>query len=304
MLISGAPPGAAPTPRHTEIDDALHDIETQPLTGNKAPVSPASPYRRPLLLLLPLLVLSVVIMVHVAVMVGYVDISRKRAFHRFVFRQNTDVSGTPHPDSSFYRRGKQFDLDISRDRAVLLCMHDEVLALGVSLVRELRCLGNQELIQVYHCGSEELSDDAIDLLFTVDDRLEIVDVCSDLASREVITDKMAGKFRNWWIKPLAVYHTDVRHVILMDVNDIVIKNPVILRDLEEYNKTGTTFFYDRVHSHCNEFVNGGDGDGKYLPKLFSNFPYDQFNVTGGENTCWNLSRTPVRRATKWTRRLY
>ncbi|EEY63891.1 uncharacterized protein PITG_02394 [Phytophthora infestans T30-4] len=223
-------------------------------------------------------------MVHVAVMVGYVDTSRKRAFRRFVFRQNTDVSGTPHPDSSFYRRGKQFDLDISRDRAVLLCMHDEVLALGVSLVRELRCLGNQELIQVYHCGSEELSDDAIDLLFTVDDRLEIVDVCSDLASREVITDKMAGKFRNWWIKPLAVYHTDVRHVILMDVNDIVIKNPVILRDLEEYNKTGTTFFYDRVHSHCTEFVNGGDGDGKYLPKLFSNFPYDQFNVTGGENT--------------------
>ncbi|KAG2786825.1 hypothetical protein PC129_g9871 [Phytophthora cactorum] len=267
-----------PTPRPTEIDDDLQDIETQPLTGVKAPVSP---YRRRLLLLLPLLVLSGVIMV--AVMACYVDTSTNGTFHRFVFRQNADVSGTPHPGSSFYQRGKRFDVKVSRDRAVVLCMHDDVLAMGVSLIRELRCLGNEELIQVYHCGPDELSDDVIDLLLTVDNRLEIVDVCSDLASREVITEKMAGKFSNWWIKPLAVYHTDVRHAILMDVDDIIIEDPAILRDLEEYNKTGTTFFYDRVHANCKEFVNGDDGDGKYLSKLFSNFPYDRFNVTGGKN---------------------
>ncbi|ETP04396.1 hypothetical protein F441_18812 [Phytophthora nicotianae CJ01A1] len=270
-----------PTPRPTEIDDDLQDIETQPLNGIKTPVSPASPYRRPLLLLLPLVIVSGILMV--AVMAGYVDTSRKGAFHRFVFRQSADVSGTSHPDSSFYQRGKRFDVKVKRDRAVLLCMHDNVLALGVSLIRELRCLGNKELIQVYHCGPEELSYDAIELLFSIDNRLEIVDVCSDLASRQVISDKMADKFRNWWIKPLAVYHTDVRHVMLMDVDDIVIKNPAILRDLEEYHKTGTTFFYDRVHSHCNEFVNGDDEGSKYLPKLFSNFSYDRFNVTGGEN---------------------
>ncbi|KAG7392320.1 hypothetical protein PHYPSEUDO_001424 [Phytophthora pseudosyringae] len=270
-----------PTPRPTEIDDDLQDMETQPLTGSKAPsASPASPYRRPLLLLLPLLVVSAVLMV--AVMAGYVDTSTK-AFHRLVFRQNADVSGTPHPGSSFYQRGKRFDLNVSRDRAVLLCMQDGVLPMGLSLIRELRCLGNEELIQVYHCGPDELSDDARETLFAIDNRLEIVDVCSDLASREIISDKLAAKFQNWWVKPLAVYHTDVRHVTLMDVDDIFVEDPAVLRGLHEYNRTGTTFFYDRVHASCNEFVNGDDADGKYLPKLFANFSYAQFNVSGGEN---------------------
>ncbi|KAL4099778.1 hypothetical protein PRIC1_007577 [Phytophthora ramorum] len=269
------------TPRPTEIDGDLVDIETHPLTGSRPTPSPASPYRRPLLLLLPLLVVSGMIMI--AVMAGYVDTSRKGAIGQFVFRRSANVVGTPHPSSSFYQRGERFDLGVNRDRAVLLCMHEDVLALGVSLIRELRCLGNEELIQVYHCGPDELSEDARDLLFTIDNRLELVDVCSDLASRNVITEAMAGKFRNWWIKPLAVYHTDVRHVMLMDVDDIIIKDPATLRHLEGYSATGTTFFYDRVYDHCKEFVNGIDGAGKYLPKLFSAFDYDRFNVTGGEN---------------------
>ncbi|GMF13675.1 unnamed protein product [Phytophthora lilii] len=271
----------ASVPPTSDIDDEPQDVETQPLTGLKPPVSPASRYRKVLMLLLPLLVVSGVIMI--AVMSGYVDTSRKGAIHRFVFRQNADVSGTPHPGSSSYQRGKRFDLSVSRDRAVLMCMHKGVLAMGVSLIRELRCLGNEELIQVYHCGEDELSEDARDLLFTIDNRLEIVDVCSDLVARDVISEDMAGKFSNWWIKPLAVYHTDVRHVILMDVDDIIIKDPATLRDLEGYNATGTTFFYDRVHANCNEYVNGDDNFRKYLPKLFSSFNYKRFNISGGEH---------------------
>jgi hypothetical protein len=256
------------------------DIESRPLTGATPAASPASPYRRPLLVLLALLVVSGALMV--AVMSGYVG-SSKGGFHRFVLRQNADVSGTPHPSSSSYHRGERFDLRVRRDRAVLMCMHDGVLAMGVSLIRELRCMGNNELIQIYHCGDDELSEASRELLFTIDDRLELVDVCVDLVSRNVMTDDMVGKFRSWWIKPLAVYHTDVRHVMLMDVDDITMKDPASLRDLEGYKATGTTFFYDRVHANCNEFVNGDDEGGKYLPKLFESFDYERFNVTGGNS---------------------
>ncbi|KAG6620044.1 uncharacterized protein IUM83_05604 [Phytophthora cinnamomi] len=80
-------------------------------------------------------------------------------------------------ESPFHQRSHAFDTSISRDKAIVLCIHDGVLAMGVSLVRELRCLGNEELIQVYHCGLEELSDESRDLLFSIDNRLETVDVC-------------------------------------------------------------------------------------------------------------------------------
>ncbi|KAG6620043.1 uncharacterized protein IUM83_05605 [Phytophthora cinnamomi] len=71
---------------------------------------------------------------------------------------------------------------------------------------------------------------------------------------------MAGDFRSWWIKPLAIYHTDVRHIIMMDVDDIIIKDPAVLRSMKPYETTGTTIFYDTVHANCSEHLNGEDGD--------------------------------------------
>ncbi|OWZ20030.1 hypothetical protein PHMEG_0005617 [Phytophthora megakarya] len=193
-----------------------------------------------------------------------------------------DGAVLPHPDSPYYQRGERFDRSVKRDRAILLCMHNDVVAMGLSLIRELRCLGNEELIQVYHCG-DELSSTSKDMLLSSDNRIELVDVCSDLENKGVLTNKMAGQFQNWWIKPLAVYHTDVRHVLLMDVDDIIIKDPATLRELSGYKETGTTFFYDRVLGDCKEFVNAEDNKVKYLPKLFQTFNYEMFNITGGED---------------------
>ncbi|EEY61724.1 uncharacterized protein PITG_22422 [Phytophthora infestans T30-4] len=83
-------------------------------------------------------------------------------------------------------------------------MNDEVLAMGLSLIRELRCLGNEELVQVYHCGQDELSTKSKAILFSSDNRIELVDVCSDLVEKQVITQEMANESKNWWIKPLAI----------------------------------------------------------------------------------------------------
>ncbi|EEY63890.1 uncharacterized protein PITG_02393 [Phytophthora infestans T30-4] len=169
----------------------------------------------------------------------------------------------PHPESPYYQRGERFDRSVMRDRAIMLCMHNGVLAMGLSLIRELRCLGNEELIQIYHCGQDELSVKSRDILFSSDNRIELVD--------------------NWWVKPLAMYHTDVRHVMLMDVDDIMMKNPAALREADVYTQTGTTFFYDRVFADCKEFVNDVDDKEKYLPKLFRTFNYNKFNISEGED---------------------
>ncbi|KAG2776649.1 hypothetical protein PC129_g3515 [Phytophthora cactorum] len=235
--------------------------------------------RRWLLLLMPLLVVYGLLIMTTTDEGGYEVSEGPRSVLR---RHQSFVDGTQHPKSPFYQRGENFDLGVKRDRGVVTCIHNGVVAMGVSLIRELRCLGNQELVQVYHCGSE-LSEQSKKLLFSIDDRLELVDVCGDLVEQGVLEQEMANKFRNWWIKPLAMYHTDVRHVMLMDVDDISIKDPATLRDLKPYKTTGTTFFYDRVHSNCYEHVNGKDGDEHYLKKLFASFDYDRFNVTGGNS---------------------
>uniref|UniRef100_H3GDI7 Nucleotide-diphospho-sugar transferase n=1 Tax=Phytophthora ramorum TaxID=164328 RepID=H3GDI7_PHYRM len=183
-----------------------------------------------------------------------------------------------HPTSPYYRRPNTFDRSVSRERGVMVCIHDAMLNMGLSLLRELRCLGNHELIQVYHCGEQELSAQSVELLFSLDNRLELVDVCSDLSSRGVISADMASKFRSWWIKPLAMYHTDVRHVMLLDVDDVVMKNPAVLRELEGYSTTGTTFFYDRVITGM-KFLTGNDTGKIYVHKLLHGFDYARFNVS-------------------------
>ncbi|GMF28066.1 unnamed protein product [Phytophthora lilii] len=192
-----------------------------------------------------------------------------------------DTVATPaHPTSPIYRRGSMFDRSVSRERGAIVCLHDAMLNMGLSLIRELRCLGNQELIQVYHCGESELSARSVKLLFSLDNRVELVDVCSDLLSRGVISTDIASTFRSWWIKPLAMYHTDVRHVMLLDVDDVIMKDPAIVRNLEGYRKTGTTFFYDRVIT-AKRFLTGNDSGQAYLHKLLHEFDYARFNVSKG-----------------------
>ncbi|CEG39318.1 conserved hypothetical protein [Plasmopara halstedii] len=195
-----------------------------------------------------------------------------------------------HPKSLFYQRGENFDWGVRREYGIVTSMHNRAVAMGVSLIRELRCLGNHELVQVYHCNSE-LSEQHRNLLLSVDNRLELVDVCGDLVAKGVLNQTISDTFRNWWIKPLAMYHTDVRHVMLMDIDDISITDPAKLRDLKPYKTTGTTFFYDRVHSNCHEHVNGMDGTDHYLKKLLATFDYERFNVTKGYSPSQQVLRS-------------
>ncbi|KAG6958823.1 hypothetical protein JG687_00009147, partial [Phytophthora cactorum] len=252
------------------------DMEASlPLNGSRAVATPPRSHRK-LLIVLPLLVVAG--MTAVALATGYLSDNNSHNSSFATFEPSTvsplktflngDGSGTtwgapedgdiviPHPESPYYQRGERFDRSVMRDRAIMICMHDGVLAMGLSLIRELRCLGNEELVQVYHCGQDELS---------------------------VLTQEIAKKFKNWWVKPLAMVHTDVRHVMLMDVDDIIVKDPAVLREVDGYKQTGTLFFYDRVFADCKEFVNDVDNKEKYLPRLFRNFNYNKFNITEGED---------------------
>ncbi|OWZ19896.1 hypothetical protein PHMEG_0005782 [Phytophthora megakarya] len=184
----------------------------------------------------------------------------------------------------------QFDASVSRKKGIVMCMHNAAVPMGLSLIKDLRCLGNTELIQVYHCFPEEMSDENRALILGVDDRVEIVDVCTDLVIRGMLKKETAEKFRNWWLKPLALYHTNIVEVLLMDVDDVFLQDPAVLRLTEGYRKTGTTFFYDRVLS-SNEWFNQQVKNSTYLKTMLKDFNYAAFGLSEGARIPDNLEHS-------------
>ncbi|KAL3661812.1 hypothetical protein V7S43_013106 [Phytophthora oleae] len=192
--------------------------------------------------------------------------------------QNIEVTGvTPSSVTMTLRTEYTAPASNSRDKGIILCMHDKAVPLGLSLIRELRCLGNQELIQVYHCFPDEMSNVSRNLLLESDNNLEIVDVCTDMVDRKLMTQEEARPFMSWWVKPLAMYYTDIKEVLLLDIDDIFTRDPAVIRTTEGYERTGTTFFYDRVVPERKFFNKDFDGE-QYLKKLLDKFAYEKFDL--------------------------
>ncbi|CAH0518825.1 unnamed protein product [Peronospora belbahrii] len=174
------------------------------------------------------------------------------------------------------------------ERGIIICIHNNVAEMGVSLIRELRCLGNFELIQVYHCFPEELSDENRALLTRNDMRVEIVDVCTDIMAKTGVENLFQGDvdiaktFQSYWIKPLAMYHTKLRQVIMLDADAILLKDPAVVRQMSGYVRTGTTFFRDRIIK-SNMFLSAERKSGQTnLHYLIDSFPYKTYNLSGPE----------------------
>lgn len=179
----------------------------------------------------------------------------------------------------YLRRTARTTEPIRHERGIILCMSQSNMAMGLSLIRDLRCHGNNEPIQVYHCFPDEMPDDARDLLLSIDDNLEVIDVCTAMVDSGKISSKLAPHFRSWWIKPLALYHSNIREVLLLDIDDIFMHNPAVLRTTPGYLSTGTTFFFDRVIPG-GEFFNQHVSGTQYLKLLINEFDYAHFGIEG------------------------
>jgi hypothetical protein len=173
----------------------------------------------------------------------------------------------------------------SYDKGIIMCLHEGIVPMGVSLIRELRCLGNHELIQVFHCNSE-LSEKSQQLLTRNDPFVEIIDVCEFYAKRGLFNEKLAASFQSYWIKPLALFHTNISEVLVLDADVIAMRDPAVIRTTPGYVETGTMFFYDRVVDKKANFNKPVKLSPKsktvyqYLQLWVEKFPYARFNLTG------------------------
>lgn len=188
-----------------------------------------------------------------------------------------------------------------------MCLHEGIIPMGISLMRELRCLDNWEPIEIYHCN--ELLPDTVDLIYSIDNNVRVIDICSQLVDQGRFENFADKDFQNYWVKPLAVHESNLSEIILMDADVLLLTNPAVLRDVRGYKENGTVFFYDRVlpyrlfsnrfgTENGTEFVfdsrindqeiikrswteDVGADEVQYLHHWVENFDYEIFNTTYG-----------------------
>ncbi|KAF0744261.1 hypothetical protein AaE_008474, partial [Aphanomyces astaci] len=165
----------------------------------------------------------------------------------------------------------------TKSRGILICLFDAMIPMTVSLIQELRTLGYTDVIQLYHCNGE-LSSISERMLHDIDSNIEIVDGCVEMQALGKLRHQDVNGYRSFWLKPLALVHTRLDEVILMDADDLVFQNPARLFDVPGYKDTGTIFFYDReIFKH--EYLNGNYNDQTNLHALVDTFNYAGVGLT-------------------------
>ncbi|OQR95107.1 hypothetical protein ACHHYP_00392 [Achlya hypogyna] len=173
-----------------------------------------------------------------------------------------------------------FVFESSSATGIVMCVTNDLVPIGASLVQELQRLGNHEPIQVFHCMADELSANAQSVLKESANgtSLQVIDVCSVLVDAGIWTFATALGFKSFWLKPVALLFSSFDHVILMDVDDIFLSDPARLRSLPAYSDTGSFFFYDRVLDF-NQFLNTDyDGTSTFVRQFFAQFPLADFGL--------------------------
>ncbi|KDO25538.1 hypothetical protein SPRG_20661 [Saprolegnia parasitica CBS 223.65] len=155
--------------------------------------------------------------------------------------------------------------------------------MGISLIQELRWLNNTLPIQVYTCFPSELSNDTRSRILAADalDAIEMVDVCQLLVDHTPYLRNVwdATTYQSYYIKILALLHTHLDDVLVLDADDIFLSNPDVLWGLLPFQTTGTLFFYDRQLDYTQFFNTPTSYNETLLHTLLHSFPYARFNLT-------------------------
>ncbi|KAJ0399630.1 hypothetical protein P43SY_008827 [Pythium insidiosum] len=155
----------------------------------------------------------------------------------------------------------------------IMCLHDDTVALGLSLIRELRCLENFDVVEIYCCNGD-LSKQNQRLLREQDENVDVVDICAELVAQQVFDDEIARQFeRSNWLKALAVHQSQLVQAIVLDADVLLLKDPRSVHKKQGYTKTGTVFFYDRV---VNASLHENACDGINISHVVQTFDYARF----------------------------
>ena len=129
----------------------------------------------------------------------------------------------------------------SDSKGIVICTGNNHFRFTLVALKSLELIGNELPIEVVYSTSNDLSIENRQKLEQSFPTIRIVDLSTTSMNDEVL------KLRGWEIKPFAVLASQFQHVLLMDADVLFLEKPSILFENSFYLKTGTLFFYDRVH---------------------------------------------------------
>jgi alpha 1,2-mannosyltransferase len=128
------------------------------------------------------------------------------------------------------------------DRGIIVVAGGRYLEPALVMIKMLRQSGCNLRIQVWHVGKEEMRDVHRQLLqpYNVETR-DFHDFVGDEMLKAIQANVGMRLFQ---LKPLALLHTDLEDVLLLDSDNCPLADPTYLFEEPEFKKTGTIFWPD------------------------------------------------------------
>jgi hypothetical protein len=131
----------------------------------------------------------------------------------------------PYPDGRFSGRG------------IVVCAGGERYFTNAYVcVNILRMLGCNLPVQFWHLGPNEMTDEMREIVKPLG--VECVD------AYEVRKQYPVRTLHGWELKPFAIIHSPFAEVLALDADNVAVRNPEVLFDTPEYQKTGAIFWPD------------------------------------------------------------
>jgi len=135
-----------------------------------------------------------------------------------------------------------YPVDQFHGRGALIVAGGKYLEPALVLAVRLRELGFSYPIEFWHMGANEIAPEAVELLTQLH-----VTTCDFLTrmSPELLKPIPSNVgLRRFQLKPLALLHSNLKEILLLDADNLPVRNPAYLFDTPEYRETGTMFWPD------------------------------------------------------------
>lgn len=143
---------------------------------------------------------------------------------------------------NFLQAIPEYPVNKFSDRGVIVVAGGRYLEPALVMIKMLRQSGCTLRVQVWHVGKEEMRDVHRELLEPYD--VETRDF-EDFVGPEMLQAIQANVgMRLFQLKPLALLHTDLEDVMLLDSDNCPLRDPTYLFDESDFKEVGTVFWPD------------------------------------------------------------
>lgn len=136
-------------------------------------------------------------------------------------------------------RGIESFSGIAGSRGLVITTGSRMLSLAIHVINSVRSVWDCQLpIEVFYNGEKDLPAEARSIL----ESLPGVKV-NDLSN---VLNILNLQLEGWEVKPFAMLASSFESVLLLDADVVFAKSPDIYFKFEEFERSGTLFFYDRM----------------------------------------------------------